>query len=110
MDWKKDAQTGVMAALLTALAIGFLIWYFVSTRERYGTATFICQNSGATFTVVLDPHDTANDEYVTAHAGRPVTCKLDGKRDAYLAMKDAETDKWVQMPVPVDLEAESTPE
>jgi hypothetical protein len=101
MDWKKDVKTGVLAAALVAVAIAVLVWFFVGTREKYPTGTFICDSTGNTFSVVFDPRNAADDQYVTATAGRPVTCKLDGKRDAYLAEKDPTTGKWIkQVPPP----------
>ncbi len=95
MDWKKNTSVGVVAAILVVVAVAFVIWYATRPGAPLEVRTFICESSGKTFDVTLDPKDLSNEEYASAGRGNPVTCKFDGKKDAYLAEKDA-SGKWVR--------------
>lgn len=99
MDWKKNKKVGLIAVVLIIVAIGVIVAVATYKGASGQVATFICEDSGRTFTVDLGPGNPDRGQYMVAPM-EAVPCIYDSKKDAYLAEKDA-TGKWGKKAVPV---------
>ena len=95
MDWKSSKIAGVIAAVVLIIALVFIVKYV--TRPAAGDyATFICESTGDTFRIAIDPDNQEYFEKYDVDEGVAAPCKICGKNDAYLARKDA-SGKWSKL-------------
>ncbi|MHC4712690.1 MAG: hypothetical protein ACYTAN_05370 [Planctomycetota bacterium] len=96
MDWRRNKQVGIAAAILCVAAAAIVVWWL--TAERGPFVYLVCESTEEMFKVKASPDNAEYMEhYLGLEPGQAYVCKICDQEDAYPATRTPDGN-WIKLP------------